>query len=93
MRDRLKWCAFLCRLRYGKQQPRDMLHSCEPPRNGCAAGEINTLQGNLNWVASREHSLRHPVWGGREHEFLPLTSAKQVQHLCSCSAPPPGSSC
>jgi len=42
------------------------------------AGEINTLQGNLNWVASREHSLNHPVWGGREHEFLPLTSAKQV---------------
>ena len=43
---------------------------------GCA-GEINTLQGNLNWVASREHSLQHPVWGGREHEFLPLTSSKQ----------------
>ena len=42
-------------------------------------GEINTLQGNLNWVASREHSLNHPVWGGREHEFLPLTSAKQVR--------------
>ena len=29
-------------------------------------------------MASREHSLCHPVWGGREHEFLPLTSAKQV---------------
>jgi glutamate synthase (ferredoxin) len=35
-------------------------------------GEINTLQGNLNWVASREHSLTHPIWHGREHEFLPI---------------------
>lgn len=35
-------------------------------------GEINTLQGNLNWVASREHSLTHPVWNGREEEFLPI---------------------
>lgn len=39
------------------------------------AGEINTLQGNLNWVASREHSLTHPAWDGREADFLPLTSA------------------
>ncbi|DBA68490.1 TPA: Ferredoxin-dependent glutamate synthase 1, chloroplastic/mitochondrial [Trebouxia sp. C0005] len=35
-------------------------------------GEINTLQGNLNWVSSREHSLTHPVWEGREDEFLPI---------------------
>jgi glutamate synthase domain-containing protein 1 len=40
----------------------------------CSAGEINTLQGNLNWVASREHSLTHPAWDGREADFLPLTS-------------------
>lgn len=38
-------------------------------------GEINTLQGNLNWVASREHRLTHPVWENREADFLPLTSA------------------
>ena len=38
----------------------------------CDAGEINTLQGNLNWVSSREHSLTHPVWEGREEEFLPI---------------------
>lgn len=30
----------------------------------CAAGEINTLQGNLNWIVSREHELHHPVWNG-----------------------------
>jgi glutamate synthase (ferredoxin) len=35
-------------------------------------GEINTLQGNLNWVASRQASLRAPVWGGREADLLPL---------------------
>ena len=32
-------------------------------------------------MASREHSLQHPVWEGREHEFLPLTSSKQVRRL------------
>ncbi|KAK9827155.1 hypothetical protein WJX74_008527 [Apatococcus lobatus] len=40
-------------------------------------GEINTLQGNLNWVASREHALKHPVWEGREEEFLPLCSTSE----------------
>ena len=38
-------------------------------------GEINTLQGNLNWVASRQGSLRAPVWEGREAELMPLTDA------------------
>ena len=41
------------------------------------AGEINTLQGNLNWVASREHSLSNPVWQGREEELLPLCSSQE----------------
>ena len=41
------------------------------------AGEINTLQGNLNWVASREHSLTAPVWKGREAELLPLCNASE----------------
>jgi hypothetical protein len=39
------------------------------------AGEINTLQGNLNWVASREHELTHPAWHGRESALLPLCNA------------------
>ena len=38
-------------------------------------GEINTLQGNLNWVASRQASLSSPVWEGREAELMPLTDA------------------
>ena len=35
-------------------------------------GEINTLQGNLNWMAAREADMRHPVWGGREEELRPV---------------------
>ncbi|GFH12496.1 glutamate synthetase, partial [Haematococcus lacustris] len=38
-------------------------------------GEINTLQGNLNWVASREHELKHPIWQGREEALTPLCNA------------------
>ena len=30
-------------------------------------GEINTVQGNLNWLTGREASLDHPLWKGREH--------------------------
>jgi glutamate synthase (ferredoxin) len=40
-------------------------------------GEINTLQGNLNWVASRQAGLRNEVWRGREHDFLPLCSDRE----------------
>ena len=43
----------------------------------CAVGEINTLQGNLNWVASREHSLTNPVWKGREEELLPMCNGAE----------------
>jgi len=35
-------------------------------------GEINTLQGNLNWMASREADMEHPVWGGREASLRPV---------------------
>ena len=35
------------------------------------------LQGNLNWVASREHELSHPVWKGREEELTPLCNAAE----------------
>ena len=40
-------------------------------------GEINTLQGNLNWVASRQSGLRNEIWKGREGDFLPLCSAAE----------------
>ena len=40
-------------------------------------GEINTLQGNLNWVASRQAGLKNEIWKGREGDFLPLCSAAE----------------
>ncbi|KAI4300880.1 hypothetical protein L6164_034207 [Bauhinia variegata] len=39
-------------------------------------GEINTIQGNLNWMQSRETSLRSPVWRGRENEIRPFGNPK-----------------
>lgn len=41
------------------------------------AGEINTLQGNLNWIASRQTELEHPVWAGREGQLMPLCNAAE----------------
>ncbi|PON63092.1 Glutamate synthase [Parasponia andersonii] len=39
-------------------------------------GEINTIQGNLNWMQSRETSLQSPVWRGRENEIRPFGNPK-----------------
>nr|XP_043609325.1 ferredoxin-dependent glutamate synthase, chloroplastic [Erigeron canadensis] len=39
-------------------------------------GEINTIQGNLNWMQSRETSIKSPVWRGRENEIRPFGNAK-----------------
>eukprot|EP00244_Chara_vulgaris_P002120 TRINITY_DN135_c0_g1_i2.p1 TRINITY_DN135_c0_g1~~TRINITY_DN135_c0_g1_i2.p1 ORF type:complete len:1782 (-),score=343.10 TRINITY_DN135_c0_g1_i2:689-5836(-) len=38
-------------------------------------GEINTLQGNLNWMRSRESVMTHSDWKGREDEFRPIGNA------------------
>lgn len=39
-------------------------------------GEINTLQGNLNWMRSREASMKSAVWHEREDEIRPHGNAK-----------------
>ncbi|KAL6010105.1 Ferredoxin-dependent glutamate synthase [Asimina triloba] len=39
-------------------------------------GEINTIQGNLNWMQSREASMKSPVWRGRENEIRPYGNPK-----------------
>ena len=39
-------------------------------------GEINTIQGNLNWMQSRETILKSPVWHGRENEIRPYGNPK-----------------
>ncbi|MFN8535834.1 MAG: glutamate synthase large subunit, partial [Dehalococcoidia bacterium] len=35
-------------------------------------GEINTLQGNQNWIRAREGSLASPVWNDRVQELCPI---------------------
>ncbi|MCF8706225.1 glutamate synthase subunit alpha, partial [Corynebacterium sp. MC-25] len=39
-------------------------------------GEINTIQGNLNWMQSRESSMKSPVWRGRESEICPYGNSR-----------------
>ncbi|KAI0519949.1 hypothetical protein KFK09_007412 [Dendrobium nobile] len=39
-------------------------------------GEINTIQGNLNWMQSRETTIESPVWRGRENEIRPYGNPK-----------------
>ena len=35
-------------------------------------GEINTLQGNYNWVEANEPELTSPVWGERVEKLVPI---------------------
>jgi glutamate synthase (NADPH/NADH) large chain/glutamate synthase (ferredoxin) len=35
-------------------------------------GEINTIQGNRNWMQAREAALLSPYWGNRFHDLLPV---------------------
>lgn len=39
-------------------------------------GEINTIQGNINWMRSREASMTSSVWKGREEDIRPFGNAK-----------------
>ncbi|MGI9240287.1 MAG: glutamate synthase central domain-containing protein, partial [Verrucomicrobiales bacterium] len=36
---------------------------CQPFRMLAHNGEINTLRGNRNWLASRESDFKHEIWG------------------------------
>ena len=47
----------------------------QPMRMLAHNGEINTLQGNLEWMAAREPDLAAPVWGARMAELLPPVHA------------------
>ena len=44
----------------------------QPFRLVCHNGEINTLQGNENWMRARESDLAHPVWEGRIEHLRPI---------------------
>ncbi len=43
----------------------------QPMRLLAHNGEINTLQGNLEWMAAREPELAHPLWEERIRDLLP----------------------
>jgi glutamate synthase (NADPH/NADH) large chain len=48
-----------------------------PYRNIVHNGEVNTLQGNLNWMAAREADLESPVFGDDVETLTPVTHADQ----------------
>ncbi len=44
----------------------------QPFRFMCHNGEINTLQGNINWMKAREPMLESLVWGGDIDDVKPI---------------------
>ena len=44
----------------------------QPFRMICHNGEINTVQGNENWMVAREADLNHPLWEGHVHHLKPI---------------------
>ena len=46
-------------------------------------GEINTLQGNLNWLRTSEHSFTSPYFSNEEMEMLlPIVAGSQSDSAC-----------
>jgi glutamate synthase (NADPH/NADH) large chain len=45
-------------------------------------GEINTLRGNLNWMAARRHSMRSDLLGDDLHKLWPLIAEGQSDSAC-----------
>jgi glutamate synthase (ferredoxin) len=48
----------------------------QPMRLLAHNGEINTVRGNLSWMAARDADLAHPVWGARVRDLLPTVHAE-----------------
>src|SRR2546425_8263084 len=44
----------------------------QPMRLLAHNGEINTIQGNYNWMQAREKTLSSPLWGDKLHELFPV---------------------
>ena len=44
----------------------------QPFRLLCHNGEINTLQGNINWMRAREADLASPLWGEAIEDLKPV---------------------
>src|SRR5690348_7261787 len=45
-------------------------------------GEINTLRGNLNWMAARQSSARSPLLGDDSHKLWPISYEGQSDTAC-----------
>ncbi|MCG6861796.1 MAG: glutamate synthase large subunit [Chromatiaceae bacterium] len=57
----------------------DLAH---PFRMICHNGEINTLRGNLNWMAARRHTMRSEVLGDDLDKIWPLIPEGQSDSAC-----------
>ena len=54
----------------------------QPFRLICHNGEINTLRGNVNWMAARHESLQSDLFGKRLNELWPLIPDRQSDSAC-----------
>jgi len=57
----------------------DLAH---PFRMICHNGEINTLRGNLNWMAARRHTMRSEILGDDLEKIWPLIPEGQSDSAC-----------
>ncbi len=54
----------------------------QPFRMVCHNGEINTLRGNVNWMAARRHTMRSEVLGDDLDSIWPLIPEGQSDSAC-----------
>ncbi|WP_133513182.1 glutamate synthase large subunit [Candidatus Thiosymbion oneisti] len=54
----------------------------QPFRMICHNGEINTLRGNVNWMAARRHTMRSEVLGPDLDRIWPLIAEGQSDSAC-----------
>jgi glutamate synthase domain-containing protein 2/glutamate synthase domain-containing protein 1/glutamate synthase domain-containing protein 3 len=65
----------------------------QPMRMLAHNGEINTIQGNRNWMTARENTLTSPIWGDKIKDLLPViqsdgsdsTQLDNALELLACS--------
>ncbi|MDD2738647.1 MAG: glutamate synthase subunit alpha, partial [Methylomonas lenta] len=53
-----------------------------PFRMICHNGEINTLRGNVNWMAARRHTMRSDILGADLDKIWPLIPEGQSDSAC-----------
>ena len=53
-----------------------------PYRMICHNGEINTLRGNVNWMAARQASVSSPLFGDSINKLWPMSYEGQSDTAC-----------